>query len=677
MRSMTPSFRFFAFCLTCIALGSSLTSASSIAREWNEENLAAIRISFPDPPVHARNLFHVSVAMYDAWAAYDATAVGYAHNETAVVPSGSTLEQARQEAISYAAYRILIQRYVTAKHPNTPAANTTSAQASFDAEMATLGYPTTTTTTVGSTPAAVGNRVAASVLAFASTDQSREISGYDDPTYTAANSPLILSQATNGMLDPNRWQPLAFNVRFTQNGIIAESIQSFVGAHWGEVRPFSLHYQGEEDVYHDPGPPPYLNGVGDAAFKDNNIEVIRFSSWLDPDDGITQDYSPASIGNNTLGFNDGTGHPVNPITGTPYAPNVMKRADFGRVLAEFWADGPDSETPPGHWNSLANAVVDHPDFEARLGGSGPILDPLEWDVKMYLALNGSQHDAAVAAWGCKRKYDYVRPISSIRYLGANNLLPLEPGLVEVITSASAAFGQRHYHLRSELGQTAIYSWGGEPADPATQYTGSEWILARDWLPYQRDTFVTPAFAGYVSGHSTFSRAAAEVLTEMTGSPYFPGGLSSYTVPTGELEFEYGPTADVTLQWATYYDAADQAGLSRLYGGIHVAPDDGPGRIMGSQCGLDAWATAQQYFDGSIATTPVAIEVLPDKNDSLRVSWTQNRGQYYTLYESTDCDTFLPVGTALQALDDEGSHIIATPSAAPGKAFFRVIQSLTP
>lgn len=675
---MTPSSRLFTLCLSWIALGTQLTSAASVARDWNEENLAAIRTSFPDPPVHARNLFHISVAMYDAWAAYDATAVGYAHNESALVPSDSTLAQARHEAISYAAYRILVQRYFTARHPDTPAINGTNAKASFDAKMATLGYPTTTTTTVGSTPAAVGNRVAASVLAFAATDQSREISGYTDPTYSTVNNPLILSQATNSMLDPNRWQPLAFNARFAQNGIpIAESIQSFLGSHWGEVRPFSLHYQGEEDVYHDPGAPPYLNGVGDDAFKDYNIEVIRFSSWLDPDDGITQNYSPGSIGNNTLGFNDGTGHPVNPVTGQPYSPNVMKRADFGRVLAEFWADGPDSETPPGHWNSLANTVVEHPDFEARIGGVGPILDPLEWDVKMYLALNGSQHDAAVAAWGCKRKYDYVRPISSIRYLGENNLLPLEPGLVEIITPASAAFGQRHYHLRIYLGKTAIYAWGGEPTDPATQYTGSEWILARDWLPYQRDTFITPAFAGYVSGHSTFSRAAAEVLAAMTGSPYFPGGLSSYTVPAGELEFEYGPTADVTLQWATYYDAADQAGLSRIYGGIHVAPDDGPGRIMGSQCGLDAWATAQQYFDGSIATAPVAIEVLPDKGDSLRVSWTQNRGQYYTLFQSDDCDTFLPIGQPLQALADEGSHIITTPTAAPGKSFFRVIQSPAP
>ena len=126
-----------------------------------------------------------------------------------------------------------------------------------------------------------------------------------------------------------------------------------------------------------------------------------------------------------------------------------------------------------------------------------------------------------------------------------------------------------------------------------------WIRAVDWMPYQRATFVTPAFAGYVSGHSTFSRAAAEVITEFTGSPYFPGGLSEWTVPAGELAVEEGPTEDVTLQAASYYDAADQAGISRLYGGIHIAADDFAGRRIGSTCGTGAWALAQRYFAGDV------------------------------------------------------------------------------
>ena len=102
----------------------------------------------------------------------------------------------------------------------------------------------------------------------------------------------------------------------------------------------------------------------------------------------------------------------------------------------------------------------------------------------------------------------------------------------------------------------------------------------------------------MSGHSTFSRAAAEVMTAFTGDPYFPGGLFETTVPADSLAVELGPSEDVVLEWATYYDAADQAGVSRLYGGIHIAADDLGGRRIGSQCGKEALALALRYFEGS-------------------------------------------------------------------------------
>ncbi len=120
-----------------------------------------------------------------------------------------------------------------------------------------------------------------------------------------------------------------------------------------------------------------------------------------------------------------------------------------------------------------------------------------------------------------------------------------------------------------------------------------------WVPYQLPTFVTPAFQGFISGHSTFSRAAAEVLAGFTGSEYFPGGLSGYTIPAGSLTFEKGPTADIRLEWATYYDAADQAGQSRLWGGIHILADDLIGRQIGAECGKAAWALAQRYYHGTV------------------------------------------------------------------------------
>jgi hypothetical protein len=261
---------------------------------------------------------------------------------------------------------------------------------------------------------------------------------------------------------------------------------------------------------------------------------------------------------------------------------------------------------------VANYVADHPLFVKRIGGTGPIVNDLEWDVKVYLALNGAVHDAAITSWSIKRTYDYVRPISMIRFMGSlgqssDSLgpsyhacgLPLEPGLVEVITSATTAPGERHEHLAGKEGKIALYAWPGEPPDPLTQYSGAQWVLSGKWVPYQKNTFVTPPFAAYTSGHSTFSRAAAELMSGITGDTYFPGGLGQYVLAANQfLTFEEGPTTDVVLSWARYYDAADEAGISRLWGGIHVRADDFNGRITGSQVGIDAWARAQTYFGGT-------------------------------------------------------------------------------
>ena len=303
------------------------------------------------------------------------------------------------------------------------------------------------------------------------------------------------------------------------------------------------------------------------------------------------------------------GHDVNPVTGLPYAPQMVKRSDYARVLAEFWADGPDSETPPGHWFVIANYVSDDPLLEKRFGGEGPILSDLEWDVKMYLTLGGAMHDSAVTTWGIKGYYDYVRPISALRYMAAKGQstdpslpgfdphgLPLVPGLIELIEAGDplAADGN--------IGKVKVRAWKGPDyiEDPTTDIAGVDWILATRWWPYQRGTFVTPPFAGYVSGHSTFSRAAAEVLTFVTGDPFFPGGMGTFEVEQDTfLFFEKGPSEPFTLQWATYRDASDQTSLSRIWGGIHPPIDDIPGRRLGADIGVQAFNLATDYFNGDV------------------------------------------------------------------------------
>ncbi len=574
----------------------------SVARVWDDTMLELIRQVVPAPTVHARNLFHTSAAMWDAWAAYDPDADGYFVTEK---HTASDVRGAREAAMSYAAYRILLWRYATVS-------DLAQATDQLDAVMAELCYPTDAVSTDGDGPVAFGNRIAAFVIDRGSTDGALEDERYVDSSYRASNDPLEVDQSGTVMRDPNSWQPLSLGEQLSQNGLpIPGNVQTYIGPHWGRVTPFALP-ESANGTPIDPGPPPLLGDpVTDDAFKQAAIDVLRDSSALDPADGVEIDISPASLGNNTLGTNDGNGYATNPVTGEPYVAEPTKAADFYRILAEYWADGPTSETPPGHWNVIANAVADSPGFDRRIGGAGTEVDRLEWDVKTYFALNGAAHDAAIAAWGLKAHYNSVRPISMIRHMGGLGQssdptgpsydpdgLPLVPDLVEVVTTESSAPGQRHADLADHVGEIAVRTWTGTPTDPTTETSGVGWIRAVDWVPYQRPTFVTPSFPGYVSGHSTFSRAAAEVLTGITGSPYFPGGLAEWTIDQGSLLHEEGPTADVDLQWATYFDASDQAGMSRLYGGIHIPADDVQGRKIGDQVGLAAWALAQQYFDGT-------------------------------------------------------------------------------
>lgn len=571
----------------------------SIARIWNDTILDAVRVDLPRPTIHARNLFHLSVAMWDAWVAYDYSNQARPYLQDERPPPSANPTADRSQAMSFAAYRILQQRYQNSAYADRSVF-------SFNGVMRKLGYDPTDTTLTGSSPAAVGNRIGAAIIAHGLGDGANEANGYLDlGGYASVNEPLLIGESGTTLNDPNRWQPLRFLNFVTQNGIaLGESTQAFVGVNWGAVTPFALTRPSSTAVYHDPGPPPQLGTATAAQYRAEALQVIRYSSLLDPIQSPTIDLSPRARGNHALGTNSGRGH-----SAATEPASFVKFADFGRVIAEFWADGPESETPPGHWNTLANYVSDHPATTHQLYGLGAPLDRLEWDVKLYLALNGAVHDAAIAAWDAKAKYDYVRPISMIRHLAGLGQssdptqpayhadgITLEPGLVEVITPALTAPGEKFAHLAGHANEIAVFAWRGEPTDPTNRVGGVDWIRGVDWLPYQRANFVTPSFAAYISGHSTFSRAAAEVLTLFTGSANFPGDRGEFLAPQNAfLIFEEGPSTDVLLQWRTYYDAADEAGISRIYGGIHIESDDLRGRIVGSRVGAGAFLRARAYF----------------------------------------------------------------------------------
>jgi hypothetical protein len=610
----------------------------SVARQWNEENLFAIRNDLARPPIQARNLYHVSVAMYDAWAAYSPVADQVIHHEKR---TATNVAAARNEAISFAAFRVLNARYA-----NSPGAAVTLA--SFEAKMIELGYDPNFRGTVGNSPRALGNRIANSILFNGLNDGSNEANNFANQQYAPINPPLVVALPGNpDVLNPNRWQPLALDFFVDQNGnVILGGYPAAIAPEWGKVKSFSLSpadeniyvdSRGTWHVYHDPGTPPQIGGVGDAIYRFGHELVSVWQSHLDPTDDVLWDVSPASLGNAQVpsnigdlsnlatytsfydlqdGGDNGTGYAVNPVTGLPYKPQIVPRGDYARILAEFWADGPSSETPPGHWYTILNYVSDHPLFVPQFGGQGPVLDSLEWNVKSYLVMGGAMHDAAIQCWGNKGWHDSARPITAIRYMADNGQctdplaanfdvagIDLIPGLIELVTKQTTAPGGYHEHLKGSEGKIALYTWRGPPyiGDPETEFAGVGWILAENWWPYQRPTFVTPPFPGYPSGHSTYSRTAARVMGLITGDEYFPGGMSEFHCPQNEfLVFEDGPSVDVTLQWARYQDASDQCSLSRIWGGIHPPFDDLPGRIRGDIIGPDAVNRAVHYFGGVVS-----------------------------------------------------------------------------
>ncbi|MGH2391251.1 MAG: vanadium-dependent haloperoxidase [Chloroflexota bacterium] len=256
-------------------------------------------------------------------------------------------------------------------------------------------------------------------------------------------------------------------------------------------------------------------------------------------------------------FRPTTGPETTPFgPGTTPAPSYVAQAqqmlaysadltDTQKVIAEYWKDGPRSELPPGHWCLIAQFVSARDRHE------------LDDDVLLFFMVSNAVLDAGIAAWDAKRFYNSVRPITAIHYLYQGQL---------------------------------VNAWGGP-------CLGTRAIRGETWQPYQPATVVTPPFPEYVSGHSTFSAAAAEVLKRFTGSDAYG---ASFTVPAGSSSVEpCTPASAVTLSWATFSAAADEAGLSRRYGGIHFPEGDLAGRVMGRQVGAQVWTKARTYINGTV------------------------------------------------------------------------------
>ena len=156
----------------------------------------------------------------------------------------------------------------------------------------------------------------------------------------------------------------------------------------------------------------------------------------------------------------------------------------------------------------------------------------------------------------------------------------------------------------------------------------------------------------------------------------PGGLGTGTAPAATaLTFENGSNQCVRLQWGTYFDAADQAGLSRLWCGIHVSVDDLTGRRLGAQCGERAWDPARKYFDGSVAQPLLALNIRRSTPGQCELGCDTIRGFFHKLQSTSDLDqpfTDDPAGF-IQALDS----LVRLDSLDNLTKFYRVIIAPDP
>lgn len=459
--------------------GAAPASADSVVTTWTEAGLQAIRDTKPAPTVVARDLAVLDTCMYDAWAAYDDKAVGTRLGGSLRRPAGERTLDNKAKAISFAAYRALVDLFPQPAEV-----------AQFNALMQQLGLDPNDNSTDTSTPTGIGNVAAHAVLTFRHADGSNQLGdlhpgAYSDYTgYTPLNDPDHIN-------DPNRWQPL--RVSDGKGGTV---VQKYATPHWGRVIPFALT---TGSMFRAPAPARYPSPDYSAHAR----QELNFSTHL---------------------------------------------TDVRKMTAEYWADGPNSELPPGHWAIIAD-FVSHRDHMS-----------LDQDVKLFFLQGNAVFDAGIACWETKRAYDSVRPITAIHFLYKGK---------------------------------KIRAWGGPGK-------GTQTINGEDYQPYgQAATVVTPPFAEHTSGHSTFSAASAEVLKRFTGSDRC--GFSA-RIPAGSSTLEPGltPKRDIVFTFKTFTDGAKAAGMSRIYSGIHFMPANLQGQAMGRQVGVLVWNKALTYFNGTAA-----------------------------------------------------------------------------
>ncbi len=530
---------------------------------WDQAIQAAVIQESPGPTIASRAYAILHTSIYEAWAAYDPTAIGTAFLDDLQVDASLINEANKMESISYAAYVAALDLF-----PDQ--------QEIFDELMGELGY-STNLDGVLSDAVLLGIQAAEAVIADRADDGSNQENDYADTSgYTPVNTD------PDSVVEVDNWTPTY--VPIDSGG--PETLQQFLTPHWGDVTPFALENGGE---LRPVAPEPFFNGFLDASIDmaSKTITLHGLSDTATKGDLRTLKQQLFDLYKGTESFDEVkdfikaaktqlrtcdsqdaelTLDVSKSLIGPVVNPGFIKQAEDivaasaaltheQQVIAEFWEDGGGTAFPPGTWMTFGQFVSARDEHT------------LDEDAQMFFALANAVMDAGIATWEAKESYDYARPVSAIRDLGHLGLIG---------------------EFDEDFGGYVITAYAGEDL-------GVTQILATDFITYQNpEADPSPPFAEYTSGHSSFSAAGAEVLELFTGSEAFGGSV--------EIDFflfeEQSPDEPVVLEWETFDEAADEAGLSRIYGGIHFDDGDINGRILGEEVGAAVFELAQTYIDGT-------------------------------------------------------------------------------
>lgn len=413
-----------------------------------------------------------------------------------------------------------------------------SERSALDTTMRGLGLDPTNISRDPTTAVGIGNTMAEALLRERRNDGSNQLG--DSPSGVAgvpySSTAYAAINAPNVSTFPERWTPEFVPIGVPPSSSDHDHVQQFLTPQWGEVTPFAI-----DDVkdYRPIAPQPFL-------LVDGTVDVINKQITLA--DGTVLAVDASLIG--TI---------INPGFIQQSVRVVEASADLTdeqKLIAEFWEDANGTSSPPGTWMTFGQYL------SARDEHS------IDDDAKLFFALSNAVFDVGIATWDAKVHYDYVRPVRAIRTLG-------ELGLIGIFDADQ----------------------GGYVIDAWTPSGQTQSILASEFLTYQTPgSDPSPPFSEYTSGHSSFSAAGATILELFSGSSDFG---ASVTFKTGSSRFEPGivPSRDTKLQWDTFGEAADQAGLSRIYGGIHFDEGDLHARKVGDQVAARVWDEAQKYILG--------------------------------------------------------------------------------